>query len=624
VPIEDQGDVNPSGRDDPVQVLILAAGMGWRLDPLTSNTPKCLVEVNGTPIVINALNILTRHPLDRIVIVIGHLGERVKQVLGDQFNGVPIEYVVNPIYDSTNNIYSLWLARDYLRIDTILIEGDVYFQHTVVSPLFSNPVGNIALVDRFKAHMDGTVVEINDRGEIDNMIPRSEQSDEFDYADKYKTVNIYSFQGRYLEQVFQPALSEYIEKHGRDIYYELVIAALIRSNKTLINAMLVNQAEWIEIDDFIDLERAEVLFSTPEQRYQRVKQLYGGYWRYDFVDYSYLYNLYFPTPPLLTELKRNMRQLLCSYPSGVQEILTYLQNWVSVDVDKLAVGNGASEIIAALKRKLLIKMTISVPTFNEYYDGLESNQVCFHYSLKNDFCMDTSSYIAAVRASNSNMAVLVNPDLPSGHLMQRQQLKELCDQLSDLDIIVLDESFIEFSSPEGEASMMAYLDEFPNLVIVRSLSKDLGVPGLRLGYAASSNSRIIDILRSELPIWNINSIAEYFLAILPKYRRDFRDACCSVMADREYLYGELKKIPNIKVYPSAANYFLIRLPPGCPSDAFREHLFINGDILVKDCSNKEGLEDRSWIRLAVRSRDQTNHLIPRFRASLSGVLASGK
>ncbi len=607
-----------------MQLLILAAGMGRRLDPLTGRTPKCLVEVNGTPILINALNILTRHPLDRIILVVGHLGERVKQTVGEQFNGVPIEYVVNPRYDSTNNIYSLWLAKDYLRRDTILMEGDVYFQHAVVSPLFSDPVKNIALVDRFKAHMDGTVVEINERGEIDNMIPKSEQSDEFDYTDKYKTVNIYSFQGHYLEQVFLPTLTAYIEKHGRDIYYELVIAALIRSGKTRIGAILVDQAEWVEIDDFIDLERAEILFSTPEKRYQRVKQLYGGFWRYDFIDYSYLYNLYFPTPPLLTELKRNMRQLLCTYPSGVREILTYLQNWVSVDADKLVVGNGASEIIAALKRKLLRKMTISVPTFNEYYDGLESGQVCFHYSQTADFRLDTSAYVAAVRESNSNMAVLVNPDLPSGHLMQRQHLKELCGQLSDLDIIVLDESFIEFSSPDGETSLRTDLDELPNLVIVRSLSKDLGVPGLRLGYAASSNNRIIATLRSELPIWNINSIAEYFLAILPKYRREFRHACRRVMSDREYLYGELGKIPGIKVYPSAANYFLIRLPLGCPSDAFREHLFVSGNILVKDCSNKAGLEDKSWIRLAVRSRDQTDHLIPRFRASISGVLAEAQ
>lgn len=604
-----------------MQLLILAAGMGRRLDPLTGSTPKCLIEVNGTPIIINALNILTQYPLDRIVIVIGHLAEQVKHTLGLQYNGVPIEYVLNPTYDSTNNIYSLWLARDYLCKDTILMEGDVYFQPAVVAPLLSHQVENLALVDSFKAHMDGTVVEINDRGEIDNMIPGAEQSDEFDYADKHKTVNIYSFQGEYLAQVFLPALTAYIEKHGKDIYYELVIGALIKSGNTVIGAMPVNQAEWIEIDDFVDLERAEFLFSTPQQRYQKVKKLYGGFWRYDFVDYSYLYNLYFPTPPLLTELKRNMRQLLCTYPSGTREILTYLQNWVSVDADKLVVGNGASEIIAALKKKLLIKMTISVPTFNEYYDGLESNQVCFHYSNRDDFRMNTSAYLAAVRRSNSNMAVLVNPDLPSGHLMQREQLKELCGQLSDLDVIVLDESFIEFSSPDGEASMLTDLDEFSNLVIVRSLSKDLGLPGVRLGYAASSNSRIIDVLRSELPIWNINGIAEYCLAILPKYRRDFRNACRIVIADREYLYSELEKIDGIRVHQSAANYFLVKLPSGCASDIFKEHLFVNGNILIKDCSDKIGLEDKSWIRLAVRSQDQTDHLIPRFRASLSGVLA---
>ncbi|MEM1141517.1 MAG: aminotransferase class I/II-fold pyridoxal phosphate-dependent enzyme [Pseudomonadota bacterium] len=602
-----------------MQVLILAAGLGRRLDPLTQSTPKCLVPVNDTPIIVNALKILTQYPLERIVIVIGHLGEQVQRALGPSFAGVPIEYVVNPHADSTNNIYSLWLAKAFLCSDTILMECDVYFQPAVIRPLMTGPIENTALVDRFQPHMDGTVVEIDEHGSIHRMIPSTEQAEGFGYADTYKTVNIYSFQGSYLEQVFRPALDNYIARHGSDIYYELVIAALIESGSTAIRTSLVNQAEWIEIDDFVDLERAEILFSTPEQRFEKVKSLHGGFWRYPFIDYAYLHNLYFPPPAMLSEMQRNLRPLLCSYPSAMREILTYLQNWTGVGAENLLIANGASEIITTIKRRLLKKMTVSVPTFNEYYDGLDHDQVAFHYTEADDFRLDAGAFIKTVRDSGSNLAVVVNPDMPSGQLIPRDELLALCRHLSHLDAIVLDESFIEFAASDDQASLLADIDAIPNLLIVRSLSKDLGVPGLRLGYVASSNDDMLRALRADLPIWNINGLAEYFLAVLPKYRREFRAACEQVMSDRDYLFRKLSSIAQLRVYPSAGNYFLVCLPPDCPSDRFTEHLFVHGGVLVKDCRTKAGFKDRRWVRLAVRSREETDYLMPRLEASLEQV-----
>jgi histidinol-phosphate/aromatic aminotransferase/cobyric acid decarboxylase-like protein/choline kinase len=600
-----------------LQLLILAAGMGRRLDPLTRATPKCLVEVNGRPIILNALDNFAPYGLQRIVIVIGHLGDQVREALGTHHGETPIHYVENPVYEDTNNIYSLWLAREYCDRDTILMEADVLFQSELAEQLCAAMPGNIALVDVFKPHMDGTVVEVNDRMEICNVIPGAMQTEEFDYRGKYKTVNVYAFQADYLQRAFVPALHEYMQLHGKDKYYELVISALITSGNTEIKALPVTGPKWIEIDDFVDLERAEIMFLAPQQVYQQVEGLYGGFWRYDFLDYSYLYNLYFPPVAMLSELRRNMGQVLRNYPSGLREILVYLQNWVGVEADRLVIGNGASEIIAAIKRTVLKRMTIAIPSFNEYYDGLPDDKINFYRSELNDFAIDLMAFTESVEKSGSNVAVLVNPDLPSGRMLKKAEIAQLLQGLAHLDLVLVDESFIEFADLEQEDSLLTDLDLYPNLLVVRSLSKDLGVPGLRLGYAATSSQSLVNQLRRELPIWNINGLAEYFLAVLPKYRREFEASRRQVIADREYFYARLTELPGIRVFPSSSNYFLVRLPLDCPSDELKEHLFINGNILVKDCTNKAGLEARRYIRIAVRTQKDSDEFILRFCASLA-------
>ncbi|MEM1154153.1 MAG: aminotransferase class I/II-fold pyridoxal phosphate-dependent enzyme [Pseudomonadota bacterium] len=600
-----------------MQLLILAAGMGRRLDPLTRSTPKCLVRVNGEAILPQALGQFTALGLERIVIVIGHLGDAVRQALGSDFQGVPIHYLDNPVYDQTNNIYSLWLARDCCDRETILMEADVLLTVRLAELIYRAPHGNVALVDSFKSNMDGTLVELDDNMQICSMTPGAEQGEDFDYAGKYKTVNAYRFQADYLQEKFMPALEHYMRVHGKDRYYELVISALIAERGSGITALEVGDEKWIEVDDFVDLERAEVLFSTPDQVYDKVDGLYGGFWRYDFKDYSYLHNLYFPPPGMLSELRRNMQRLICTYPSGSREILNYLQNWVGVPATQLVIGNGVSEIIAMIKRRLVRRMAIPVPTFNEYYDGLADDQLHFYLSEKDEFVINPTAFADEVEASGANVAVLVNPDLPSGRLLDKADIAALLMRLAHLELIVVDESFIEFSDAGDNNSLLADLNEYPNLLVIRSLSKDLGIPGLRLGYAASSNTSLIELLRKELPIWNINGIAEFFLAILPKYRRQFVDSCGDVIADRNSFYQRLCKLPGVEVYPSQANYFLIRLPPECSSGELRKRMFTEGNILVKDCSNKAGLEPGRYIRIAVRRADDNRKFIEVFSEALT-------
>jgi len=603
-----------------MQVVILAAGLGMRLDPLTKKTPKCLVEVNGTPIIINALNNLACYKLSRIVIVIGHLGNVVKKRLGKSFNGVPIHYVNNTIYDKTNNVYSLWLARQYLNQDTLLMEGDVYFEAKAIAPLFCEPIQNFALLDHAQSYTDGTMVEVNENLEIHKMIPARDQGADFQYSGKYKTVNIYSFTKSYLKDIFLPVLNVYIKTKGRGAYYELIIGALIFLGRSNLKAVLVENAKWVEIDDFVDLERAENLFIKPTQLYKKVNRLFGGYWNYDFRDFSYLYNLYFPTQPLLKELQMNMEKLICGYPSGQKELIGKLANWVKIDPRYLALGNGASELISILKRTILKRMTISIPTFNEYYDDLPDDQINYYYSEENDFILDLDAFIASVKKSKSNVAVVINPDLPSGQLLKQKDIVYLLKKLAFLDAFILDESFIDFNSEKESVSLLPSLKKFKNLVIIRSLSKELGVPGLRLGYAASANEKIINIINAEVPIWNINGMAEYFLAILPKYRRNYHVSCKNVRQDRKYFLTKLSKIKGIKAYPSSGNYILVKLTGRQRSDALKKYLFVHDKILIKDCSNKNGLQRGKYVRLAVRTKSEVDIFIFKFTAALKQVM----
>jgi len=564
-----------------MQVVILAAGVGRRLSPLTNNVPKCLVEVNGTPIIVQTLDALTKYNLNRIIIIIGHLGSQVKKRLGKEYNGVPITYIENHVYSKTNNIYSLWLARNFLNQDTILMECDIFFEPKVIKKLFQKRK-NITLVDKFLPFMDGTFVEVTKDMKISRMVPARDQTEGCNYSDKYKTLNIYSLTKKYLQEVFVPSLSLYIKTHSHNQYYELILGALIYLGNTSISAVDVGGSKWAEVDDFVDLERAEAMFINMAQLFKKVDRAYGGYWRYDLMS--------------------------C---------------WVETNSKYLAIGNGACEIISILKREIVRKITFAVPSFNEYEAHLEKDQINYYTSGSPDFSIDVDKFIASVKKSDSNAALIINPDIPSAQFLKPSLIRYLAKKLSHLDALIVDESFIDFAFSGKNVSMMPQLENLKNLIIVRSLSKDVGIPGIRLGFAASANKDMIALINTQMPIWNINSVAEYCLSILPKYRQEYRKACARVIEDRDYFYSKLVRIPGIKVYPSSANFMFVELKNGVKSDSLKKHMFIHANMLIKDCSNKRGLRDRKFIRISVRAKEDIDAFLPEFVASLKS-LAQGE
>ena len=242
------------------KAIILAAGLGLRLRSLTNNLPKCLVEVNGKSILRNQLECLEKNRIEETIIVIGYMKDKIVDEIGHKFGNMKITYVVNNIFDKTNNIYSLWLARDYLKEGCILIEGDMMFEEEVLKRILNSPEDNLSVLAKFKEYMDGVVMNLNRDKTIGDIFFKKEQIHGFDYTDKFKTVNIHKFSETFAEKFLVPYLDNYISNNILEEYYEMVLKEIINKEKISVYGLLVDDLKWFEIDTQEDLKMAEQLF----------------------------------------------------------------------------------------------------------------------------------------------------------------------------------------------------------------------------------------------------------------------------------------------------------------------------------------------------------------------------
>ena len=595
-----------------MQAVILAAGVGRRLGDLTKNKPKCMVEICGKPIISYALENLYSAGIRDVVLVVGHEAEKLKNFVTSKFPQLNFRFVHNREYYKTNNIYSLYLARDLMaEEDSLLLESDVLFQKEILNKLVMDTRPAVAVVDRYSPWMDGTVVKVDKGDNITSIVPK----EFFDYeeVDEYfKTVNIYKFSKEFFRDTYLPFLEAYIKVMGRNEYYELVLRVISFLDKANIKALRTGGEKWYEIDTLQDIRNAECIFApTPEEKLERISERYGGYWRFPHIkDFCYLVNPYFPTRRMEEELKHSFRDLISNYPSGLktQNLLAGLMT--DTPEDYIVVGNGASEIISALGRVIKGKPGIMTPTFNEYKERFNDMKV---------FTPPTGGYSYTwkdlLRASEEvEYLVLINPDNPSGNYINKEDLLKLLNRLRDTGKrLILDESFVDFSEEGEEASFIKrdYLEEFPNLVVIKSISKSYGVPGLRLGVMATADKEILESVRREVAIWNINSFGEFFMQIFPKYRKDYKRACEKIREDRRDLFRELQDIPFLEVIPSEANYFMAEVKGMRAKDLVKDLLW-EKDILLKDLSGKEGIKGE-FVRIAVRNREDNHYLLSALR-----------
>lgn len=592
--------------------------MGKRLGEYTKNNTKCMVPVNGTPLIDRVLGQLSQLNLNRVVIVVGYEGNKLMDYLGNERNGLKIEYVNNPIYDKTNNIYSLALAKDKLvEDDSILVESDLIFEDGMFELLTNNPLPNLALVAKYESWMDGTMVRIDEENNIVNFIPKAA----FRYADAdkyYKTVNIYKFSKEFSATKYVPFLEAYTKSVGNNEYYENVLRIISFLNSHDLKALPITNKKWYEIDDKQDLDIAEAIFSEPEDLLKKYYTRYGGFWRFpQMLDFCYLVNPYFRRSKIIDELEANFRTLLGEYPSGMKVNTLLASKCWGVKEEYIIPGNGAAELIKALMENVNGKMGVIRPTFEEYPNRLDEKMVVAYIPDNRDFRYGVDNLIDFFGKNPVDNILLINPDNPSGNFIPIDDICRLAGWCESRNIrLIVDESFVDFSEEWETSSLLCdnYLEAYPHMAVMKSISKSYGVPGLRLGILASSDTELIAKMKNQVSIWNINSFAEFFMQIYTKYEKDYQKACARFIEVRGEFLKKLCEIPFLHVMPTQANFVLCEVKAPYTANDLALLLLKNHNILVSACSAKKGIVPNRYIRMAVRSTTDNNRLIEALKA----------
>lgn len=594
-----------------MQAVILAAGMGRRLKELTQDNTKCMVKVNGVTLIDRMLHQIEKKNLSRIVIVVGYEGQKLIDYIATLDIKTPIEYVNNPIYDKTNNIYSLALAKDYLcKEDTLLFESDLIFEDTVIDQLLDDERDTLALVDKYKSWMDGTCVKLSEDDSIEAFVPGKN----FKFKEKeeyFKTVNIYKFSKEFSQTHYVPFLDAYTKALGNNEYYEQVLRVITMLDEPAIKAKRLSGQLWYEIDDIQDLDIATSMFTlSDDEKVSLLQGRFGGYWRYpQLVDFCYLVNPYFPPKKLVDELKASFEVLLTQYPSGMRVNSLLAAKNFDVHQENIVVGNGAAELIKSLMGQLKGKVGFVRPTFEEYPNRYNKEESVVFVPENSDFSYTSDDLIGFFGDKDIANLVVVNPDNPTGNYIPKADLLRLTEWAKEKAIrLIIDESFVDFAE-EKDSTLIEQdiLDGNEHLYVMKSISKSYGVPGLRLGVLATGDTAAIAKMKKDVAIWNINSFAEFYMQIAEKYKKDYKKALVLIKAERARFQEELAKISGIRVIPSQANYVMVELTSDMTAKELTKLLLVKYNLFVKDLSGK--MRQGQFLRLAVRNKEDNDKLL---------------
>lgn len=587
--------------------------MGKRLGEYTRNNTKCMVPVNGVPLIDRLLRQLSEIHLNRIIIVVGYEGQKLIDYIGEKHTSLNIEFVFNHVYDKTNNIYSLALAKEkMIEDDTILVESDLIFEDGMFDLLVNDPFPNLALVAKYETWMDGTMVRIDESNNIINFVPKST----FNYNDTpyyYKTVNIYKLSKEFAATKYIPFMEAYLIAVGNNEYYENVLRVLSFLNPGELKALPITNEKWYEIDDKQDLDIAEVLFADEDQLLKKYHSRYGGFWRFpQLLDFCYLVNPYFRKSKIIDELEANFPTLIAEYPSGMRVNSLLASKCWGVSEEYIVPGNGAAELIKVLMESIDGKVGVTRPTFEEYPNRLEADRIEAFVPTDETFRYTADDLTDHFTLHPINTLLLINPDNPSGNFIPFADILRLASWCEKNDVrLVVDESFVDFSRDWETSSLLSnsILESYPHLVVMKSISKSYGVPGLRLGIMASADKELIAKAKREVSIWNINSFAEFFMQIFSKYEKDYKAACQSFIQTRDEFESKLRDIPFLKVMPSQANYFFCEVTGKYTATGLAIRLLKDHNILLSACGAKKGITPNKYVRIAVRDREDNDRLI---------------
>ncbi len=598
-----------------MHAVILAAGYGRRMRPLSDDCHKGLLPIGGTTALDRIVEEVCALDPAVITVVTGYRAEDVEAHLRAGHPDSPLHFLRNERFAETNNVVSLALALDQVEpgIELLLVECDVLLAPGVLGRLCAGPERNVALVDRFGIGMDGTVVTV-EGGRITGMHPTEEQGEGFEYRGTFKTLNVYRFTGELVAGTLRPLLKRHAERIDANAFYEAVLAQVPDLAGLGIEAEEVGPAAWAEIDDPVDLAAARFRFA-PEERASILDRTIGGQWGFDVLDFSFMANAYFPTPSMLAAMRHGLDDLVGGYGS-TQTVLNEKLAWLlGCEPARVEVLHGASQAFPILRRLWDGRgVAIPEPTFGEYRRVFDAAAT---YADAPGVDMNELERLAG----EEDVLAVVNPNSPTGTTLPTAALHALAAAHPDTTLLV-DESFLAFSE---QPSLEEALEEqpLPNVVVLTSLSKSLGVPGMRLGYVYSSDRELLDAIVAELPIWNLGSQAEHLLELTLKSRPELAASFERTALDREELRRDLLAVPGVAaVYPSGGNFLLTELTgaPGIAA-ALRQGLLAEAAIEVKDVT--ERFSDRvPRLRVAVRRPEENARLIQALSQRLSPATGS--
>ncbi len=352
-------------------------------------------------------------------------------------------------------------------------------------------------------------------------------------------------------------------------------------------------------------------YSTQAEKYKFISGQHGGYYRHDFIDHAYLYNLYFPPEEIFSCFKNHIHDLVLNYPVAQNVLADLVGNLINQPSKHIVVGNGAAELIKIISGHLARKIIIPVPSFNEYVNAAPKGRAIEFPLEFPSFQLDVDKFADQAIKDDADIAVVVTPNNPTSMVIPKSDLVHLAKRLASHDCqLIIDESFIDFVQNRDQITMETEIEQYPNVTIFKSMSKAYGICGLRIGYLLTANLKFAKAIRQGVHIWNINGFAEEFLRILPDFSEEFIKSCEQVTKDRDKLYNDLKTSLDLRIYKPDANFIFCRLPGAGPNAMeLTKKLFIEHNMYIKHCQGKTMPDADRYIRIASRTKTENSNLV---------------
>ncbi|MBN2920629.1 MAG: aminotransferase class I/II-fold pyridoxal phosphate-dependent enzyme [Lactobacillus sp.] len=584
------------------------------------NNLNCMIEINGIKLIERLLKQLDLLSLERIIITIGNQNEILENLISSFGLNTNIDFISSCESLENGDVYSLYAARDYLcEMDTLIINTNLILDYEILSDVVKDNNENLVVIDKYKSWMTGKTAILNNENEIVG-IENKYNLNSLTLKDSYKLVGLYKFSKTFFKKLCLPILEICSKLSCDTISIENLLGCMFESNDIAIGTYLIKNNYWYSINDIQDIDLASTLFSS-DDNYVAEKMFgsWGGYWRYpQYLDYFYLVTPYYPTKPLVDEIKANFENLLYHYPSGMKVNSLLAAKEFDIKQDNIVVGNGAAELIKSIMSTIKGRTGFIKPTFEEYPNRLPEEEHIVFNVMSDDFSYSAEDIINYFYDKEIKNLIVVNPENPSGNYIEKKSMKKLLNWTKANNIkLIVDESFVDFVDEENPTLIkQGVLDEYSNLYVVKSISKSYGVPGLRLGILASSDRETISWMKKDVSIWNINSFAEFYMQISNKYHKDYERALKLFREERKSFQQDLSEIEDLRIIPSQANYIMVELLNGIDAEWLKCKMLKDEKIFIKTLEKKIN-NGKHYLRLAIRNHSDNTQFIYALKKVLS-------